>query len=517
MKMEDRQISLFVILLFITNISLSAYDFEANGIYFNVKSLDDMSCVVTCGESNGGYSGELTIPSSVVYKNRDFSVVGIEKSAFKNCVKLCKVDIPETVSSVGDEAFYGCSSLEKLNLPKTLADWGESAFYGCENLQSVDIPTGVWILPQKIFYKCKSLEEISIPSNITLINDDAFAFSGVRKCVIEDSDSRIELKGSNISLGYMDNVFHISGGAFSNTTIEYLYLGRNYELRTSPYSNSLSPFFGVESIEEVIIGEKVSSIPVQTFVTHRDYRTNTTTGYSWDYKTCPNFTNFTVLSGICLSFVKKVDYGNGYDDYKNIKYLKLNRNIDYSALGTFVHTLFSKLENVVLNEDVTSINSYLFENCSNLSTIEIPNSVTVISYGAFYGTTSLMTIFIKAATPPSFKGDSGFSDKQFMDAQIFVPQASLEAFKNADVWNKFWNITGSDFSNIENIKIDYLDKPFKITHTGITSLANGLFDIFSLNGYMINSCQLSYGESVKLHQGLYIVRFNGHTTKIYVK
>lgn len=517
MKMGVRQISLFVMLLLIANISLFAYDFESNGVYFNVKSLDDMSCVVTCGENNDGYSGIVNIPSSVTYKNREFSVVGIDKRAFKNCVKLCNVDIPETVISIGDEAFYGCSLLERINLPLTLTEWGESAFNGCTKLHSLDIPTGVWILPEKIFYECSALEEISIPCNVTLISDDAFAFSGVKKCVIEDSDNRIELKGSNISLGYFDKIFHISGGAFSNTSIEYLYLGRNYELRTGYYSNTHSPFFGVETIEEVIIGEKVSSIPVQTFVTHRDYRTSTTAGYDWDYKTCPNFTNFTVLSGPSLSFVQEVNYGKGYNDYENIKNLNLNRNIDYSALGIYAYTLFSKLENVVLDGDFTSINSDLFYECSNLSSIEISNRVTDISYGAFYGTKNLKSIFIKAITPPSFKGDPGFSDKQFMDASVFVPQTSLEAYKNADIWKNFWNIAGSDFSKIENVEIDNPGKAFIITQTGITALTNGIFDVYSLNGYMIKSCILSSGESIDLSNGVYLVSFNGLIVKILIK
>lgn len=43
-------------------------------------------------------------------------------------------NIPDSVTSIGDEAFYGCESLTSINIPDCVTRIGFMAFYGCENL-----------------------------------------------------------------------------------------------------------------------------------------------------------------------------------------------------------------------------------------------------------------------------------------------------------------------------------------------------------------------------------------------
>ena len=73
----------------------SAYDFEVDGIYYNITSMADLTVEVT---SNGKYeefydygyywknttpySGHITIPSTVNYNNRTFEITGIGIAAF---------------------------------------------------------------------------------------------------------------------------------------------------------------------------------------------------------------------------------------------------------------------------------------------------------------------------------------------------------------------------------------------------------------------------------------------------
>lgn len=61
----------------------------------------------------------------------------IAPSAFKDCVKLAKISIPEGIAKIGYEAFLGCSALAEVHLPESLKSIGSYAFYGCTSLSSV--------------------------------------------------------------------------------------------------------------------------------------------------------------------------------------------------------------------------------------------------------------------------------------------------------------------------------------------------------------------------------------------
>ena len=61
------------------------------------------------------YSGNVVIPSSVVYNGNTYPVTSIDGSAFYGCSGLTSVTIPSSVTSIGDYAFRGCSGLTTLN------------------------------------------------------------------------------------------------------------------------------------------------------------------------------------------------------------------------------------------------------------------------------------------------------------------------------------------------------------------------------------------------------------------
>lgn len=81
-------------------------------------------------------------------------------------------------------------------------------------------------------------------------------------------------------------------------------------------------------------------------------------------------------------------------------------------------------------------NSGAFSNCSNLTKIVIPASVTQIKAGAFYNCVKLNTIVMESVTPPVC-GDSCFY-KTAADLIVYVPDASLSAYQSASAsWNGF--------------------------------------------------------------------------------
>ena len=91
----------------------------------------------------------------------------------------------------------------------------------------------------------------------------------------------------------------------------------------------------------------------------------------------------------------------------------------------------SALTNVTIGSGVKTIGNYTFESCTALINITIPNSVTSIGSDSLYSCSALTSITILATTPPTL-GTNAFYNTN--DCPIYVPAASLNAYKTATNW-----------------------------------------------------------------------------------
>jgi hypothetical protein len=130
-----------------------AYDFEVDGIYYNI--LSDTRCEVTFknhGDSN--YEGSVTIPEQVTYDGITRMVTTIGWSAFSACTNLTSVNIPNSVTLIGDYAFYKCTGLMSVSISNSITTIGEYTFNSCTSLTSVDIPNSVTSIGNRAFSDC---------------------------------------------------------------------------------------------------------------------------------------------------------------------------------------------------------------------------------------------------------------------------------------------------------------------------------------------------------------------------
>ena len=104
-----------ITVLFLSATIASAHDFEVDGIFYN-KNEDDTTVSVTykgdSGSSYDEYSGSVTIPASVTYSGKTYSVTSIGKRAFRGCCGLTAVEIPNSVTTIGSCAFSCCNNLQ---------------------------------------------------------------------------------------------------------------------------------------------------------------------------------------------------------------------------------------------------------------------------------------------------------------------------------------------------------------------------------------------------------------------
>ena len=100
-------------------------------------------------------------------------VVEIAEEAFKNCVSLKSIVIPDSVKTIGDHAFRECVELSSVTIPDSVTKIGRNAFYEC-GLTSVTVPGCVKTIERETFNLCTRLKTATISEGVSEIGDHAF-------------------------------------------------------------------------------------------------------------------------------------------------------------------------------------------------------------------------------------------------------------------------------------------------------------------------------------------------------
>ena len=104
-------------------LSLSAATIiEVDGLYYNLLS-DSASVEVTYPTSGHYQMTTLSIPSSVSYNNKAYTVTAIGFRAFEGS-PLTSVTIPNTVTTIGRKAFYNSQNPTTINIPNSVFENG---------------------------------------------------------------------------------------------------------------------------------------------------------------------------------------------------------------------------------------------------------------------------------------------------------------------------------------------------------------------------------------------------------
>ena len=334
---------------------------------------------------NGEFATELIIPDGVA---------SVPARAFSDCSSLTSVVIPDSVTSIGYGAFYGCSSLTSVEIPDSVTSIGSYAFYNCYRLVS-EIPDGVTSIGDYAFYNCYCLVS-EIPDSVTSIGD--YAFYNCYRLVSEIPDGVTSIGDyafyncdSLTSIIIPDSVTSIGDYAFygcSSLT--------SVKIPDSVTSIGSYAFSNCSSLKSMVIPEGVTSIGNYAFY-YCDSLTSVKISDSVISIGSSAFEKCSSLTEITLPFI-----GETKDGTRNTSFGYI-----FSAGGhnSYVPTSLKK----VTITSAKSIGNYAFSDCSSLTSVVIPDSVTSIGYGAFSDCNSLTSVYItdvKAWCSISFNNDS---------------------------------------------------------------------------------------------------------------
>ena len=115
---------------------------------------------------------------------------------------------------------------------------------------------------------------------------------------------------------------------------------------------------------------------------------------------------------------------------------------NYSGSSRLWSAYKNVIKQVIIDDGVTTIGYSAFYRCSSLTSVTIPSSVTTIWHSAFYGCKNIKQITSEAVTPPGCSRYT-FKGVNTRECKLFVPQNSIDAYKKANGWNKFFLIEGT--------------------------------------------------------------------------
>ena len=113
------------------------YGFTKNDLSYNITGKDSVSVEGAFRYSDSEFTGEVTIPQTVEFYGKTYTVYEIDNYAFYDLSGLTSVTIPNSVTTIGEDAFEKCTGLTSITLPSSVTSIKAGAFAECTNLTSI--------------------------------------------------------------------------------------------------------------------------------------------------------------------------------------------------------------------------------------------------------------------------------------------------------------------------------------------------------------------------------------------
>lgn len=351
---------------------------------FNYYILDDGTCMIS---QYNGKKTKVIIPSEIGGR----TVTGLGYGAFAvidgdenaNIHKaITDIIIPDSVTSIGLNTFSGCSSLTNITIPDAIVSIGPEAFYGCDNL-AFNVKDNVKYLGNEknknvvaMGVISKDVEDIKLADTCKVIFSRAFA----------DCNNLKKINFSNAERSIGKQAF-LNCSQLNELVIpdSVLHLDVDILSGCSKLESLSSPFLGQKEMEDAsycpVLGYLFGQTPYNGGVaTRQDFN-----GGEVDYYIPACLNTVSITGG------KRVGVG-AFENCTNIVSVILSDTIEEIQESAFWGC--TSLKNVKFSNRLEKIGLSAFAGCTSITNLTLPNSLKEIGGGAFSSCKSLSEIII---------------------------------------------------------------------------------------------------------------------------
>ena len=329
-------------------------------------------------------------------------VTKIGASAFERCVNLTSITIPSSVNAIGMGVFGGCSSLTSVAIPSGVTRIGDVTFGNCVSLTSVIIPASVTSISDSAFNGCNGLKIYGTPGTYaeSYANAKKYPFVAIGDEPGEKPAApHIELRQSgrtvtnNAQLSVDYDVYYES----TLNTIERLEIAWGFGgMQQDDYIAEVTDLVGVvakvvhfyDPADDWFVMARVCSDGAWSAWSEKIwFKASEGGNVTWELSE----NGVLVISGNG----KMDSYGQGKSPFcknNNIHRIVIEQGV--TSIGSFAFEGCKELTSVSIAGSVTQIGTNAFTGCIGLSSLTFPSSVAQIGKDAFYGCSSLSNLTI---------------------------------------------------------------------------------------------------------------------------
>ena len=337
----------------------------------NALSVDGITATGACGDAVN-----YTLTSSgilVISGTGPMTTYTSENTPwYSNRTSIKKVIVRSGVTTISDFAFDGCSNLTQISLPDGLTAMGVASLRNT-GLTQIDIPSTVTVISGCTFTGCTGITQITLPSGLTSINTNLLKGTGVTDVVVPNK------------------VTTILGNAFNNCTAL-----KTVTLPATLKTVRADAFSGCTGLQTVYYAGTQDQWNALTIESGNEALTNANVICAFVAEAPA-----TAVSNITWRVANNTLTISGSGEmpgyYRNAPWAAYADSITavsisgFTTVGAWAFGGLYKLAAVDLT-GMTRIGNNAFRGCTSLTSVTVPNTVTVIENNAFFGCTSLEAV-----------------------------------------------------------------------------------------------------------------------------